>query len=630
MRNTFRLRASQRAVSDEQFVRLFAPRALDLIDELDDPWHGLVILRSAPGCGKTSFLRLLTPRPLRVAAMLHDDEKSKPTYDALRKHGALDENGPTLLGAMTAFTSEYRDIEDFDVAGGMFRELLNARIVISTIRAVLERTDKAYPEDLETIETSWEPDTDATIPARATGKELFEWASQIEREFYDRLDELGSGRRPVSGHTKLDGLSWFARAEIRDSTGLLQAKRVLLLDDLQFLSDRQRTLLIELLTASRHPCGIWIAERMEALGHREMLSEGVLRQRDFEGVIHLEKSWDKRKVAYRKFVAEIAELRSHRADGFEDREFLKSLAEHDDPAVWDKHFNEQCEVIERRIVERTEANSRYVELLAAARESSESPPIRARRWRATEILIEIDLGRAQGSFDFEVLSEEDSKKKMAALAQAADLFLRKEMDAPIYFGSDVLADVSSNNVDQYVEAAGDLFDEVSAKQSGPRIAASLLSVDRQHAILKGTALRRWEGLTSRLPRGYDARRFLEAICTYCQRETYRPTAPYAPGVTGFGITMKDRARLIDDPGGNESPFVRLREILASLVAHNLVTPRLGHKNKGKEYAVFYLNRLLCVHYDLPVGHGGWRPQSLIQLSEWVESGRVGNKGLFRE
>ena len=127
MRNPFRIRASQRSVSDEEFVQLFGAGALDLMEKVANPWGGLVFLRSAPGGGKTSFLRLLTPRPLRLTDQLADtDQQVKETRDALRDVGALTSSGPDLLGTMVVFTSEYREMAGFDRANALFRELVKA------------------------------------------------------------------------------------------------------------------------------------------------------------------------------------------------------------------------------------------------------------------------------------------------------------------------------------------------------------------------------------------------------------------------------------------------------------------------------------------------------------------------
>ena len=622
MRNPFRLRASQRAVKDEQFVRLFGAGALDLIDDIKDPFGGLVVLRSAPGGGKTSFLRLMTPRPLRFASRLQDGPYSRLTYDALRGKGAINEKGPALLGVMATFTPEYRDLVDVDPGLGMFRSLLNARIVIATVRAILEHSDRTYPDDLETVDAHWDPDVDVTIPAKATGAELYEWAANIERTFYDRLDDLGDSEW-TGGHTKLDALTWFATARLYYKHREIHTKRLLMFDDLQLLSNHQRKPLMDLLTTARANCGIWVAERMEALNYQEILSEGVLRHRDYEGVVQLENLWANPRKAYSKFVSQIADLRAREEDSFKGRDFFGLLSEEDDGNVdWEK----ACNTIRTRIKERTKNNPRYEEWMSSAASGDGSPYERAVHWRATEILIERDLARNQRAFEFESLSNEDYlSKDSSGMRNAAQHFLRRELSAPLYYGKAMIAATSSWNVDQYVDVAGDIFDEMVAKITGPRAEPAALTTDRQHEIIKLAAKKRWQAMPRRLPQGYDARRLLEAAGTFCQDQTFRPTAPYAPGVTGFAITMKDRARLIDGADNGPVDYRKLREVLASLVAHNEISPRLDHRNKGREYVVFYLNRLVCVYFDLPLGYGGWREKSLRDLSQWLEQGAAAVK-----
>jgi hypothetical protein len=102
----------------------------------------------------------------------------------------------------------------------------------------------------------------------------------------------------------------------------------------------------------------------------------------------------------------------------------------------------------------------------------------------------------------------------------------------------------------------------------------------------------------------------------CIQETHRDTAPYAPGVTGIGFPMSDRDLIIGE-GGGKKMLQELREVLGSCVAQNLLEPRLDHANKGQRWLVLYFNRLLCVHHDLPLGYGGWRPQKLQTLTKWL-------------
>lgn len=627
MRNPFRLRASKRAVRDEQFVRLFAAGALDLLNDLDAPWSGVLFLRSAPGGGKTTLLRLLTPGPLKKIFRLQDDTDVRPTRDALLKAGAITADGLAILGVMIGFTNEYRDLDDIGEssgrAKGVFRALVNARIVLATLRAVLERSDKAYPDDLGQLRATWQPVDGATLPADATGAELHAWASQIEEGVFDVIDDLGGEGKPLPrAAAGLEALHWLSLATLSDASGPIDLKRVLLLDDLQFLSEEQSSWLKETLTNARASCGIWIAERLEALPAEDLLAEGALEDRDYDGEIRLERRWRKRSVAYGKFVDQIADLRTQDADGFEGRSFFPALAEDLDPSEWDKVFQEQSRQIEQRLVARVGQQQRYEQWLVHRRLASGTARDRALGWREVEILIERDLTRAQRAFDFDALTEEDlSDKESSGVRAAAEVFLSREARAPMYFGRQKLAALSSSNVDQFVELAGDLFEELAAKSVGRRGSGQTLSAERQHAILKRAAERRWEGIPRRVPRGYEARRFLEALGVFCQSQTYRPSAPYPPGVTGFGITMQDRARLID-VSRNANAFGDLRTMLAALVSQNLLEPTLDHKNKGERLLVFNMNRVLCAYFDLPLGYGGWRKKSLKELSDWLAKGRA--------
>lgn len=623
MRNPFRIRASQRSTSDDEFVRLFGAGALDVMQSFDDPWGGLVFLRSAPGGGKTTFLRILTPRPLKLThAIAETNPQVKATRDALRDVGALGVNGPQLLGAMVVFTSEYKELAAFDRGNTLFRELVNSRIVVATLRSVVERAERQFPDDLAEFTFKWEPDSDATIPSRANGRDLFEWASRIERGFYNRLDELGAPGPIEGGHTRLDGLKWFAQARISDGHGKIEVKRVLLMDELQTLAPGQRTSLIEFVTNAREQCGVWIAERLEALTHKDLLSEGALKKRDYESVIQLEDRWSGNKTKpYARFVESIANLRASRAEGFQGRELFPLIGETDDLTLFEDALNVRSAEIEAEVLHASGPGGRYSAWLEATRNMVGNAMERAVQWRLLKILVVRDMRKAQTSFDFDALTlDEFESRAGSGTDRAAEHFLRTEVQAPIYFGREALSAVSSSNVDQYLEVVGALFEEISAKIRFRRDQPVPLTAVRQDALVRAVAQERWDDIVRRLPRGIEARRLLEAIGEFCRQQTFRSSAPYAPGVTGIAITMAERKTLIDSQEEEIAPFLKLRDVMTSLVAHNLLVPRLDHRNNNREYVVFYLNRLLCVHFGLPLGYGGWRAQSLRSLLYWQEAG----------
>ena len=62
---------------------------------------------------------------------------------------------------------------------------------------------------------------------------------------------------------------------------------------------------------------------------------------------------------------------------------------------------------------------------------------------------------------------------------------------------------------------------------------------------------------------------------------------------------------------------RFADLLASALAHNYLVADLDYKCKGERWMVLNLNRLLCVHFDLPLGYGLYKERPLDELCRWV-------------
>ncbi len=132
---------------------------------------------------------------------------------------------------------------------------------------------------------------------------------------------------------------------------------------------------------------------------------------------------------------------------------------------------------------------------------------------------------------------------------------------------------------------------------------------------------RWNEILTTIPNGQEIRRFLESIGKFCYSETYKPNAPYAPGVTGIGITMDDRSKLINPKFQEKYPqYSKLADTISTCIAHNLIEPYLNIKQGGKIWMILYLDRLLCLYFTLPLHYGGWRHKTLDQLNLWREEG----------
>ena len=85
-------------------MRLFGPGVLELLP----PAEGLGnvrVIRSAPGGGKTSLLRLFTPGSLLTLHAYRTRDDCKELYQRMRDLGAVSDVGPQVLGVV-ALTTE--------------------------------------------------------------------------------------------------------------------------------------------------------------------------------------------------------------------------------------------------------------------------------------------------------------------------------------------------------------------------------------------------------------------------------------------------------------------------------------------------------------------------------------------
>ena len=81
LRNPFLMRASERIESDVNFLRLYSPIVLDSLIEKnsnDTLWNNVIFIRSSPGGGKTSLLRVF--EQVRYLIYFHENRRSTKIY----------------------------------------------------------------------------------------------------------------------------------------------------------------------------------------------------------------------------------------------------------------------------------------------------------------------------------------------------------------------------------------------------------------------------------------------------------------------------------------------------------------------------------------------------------------------
>jgi hypothetical protein len=114
---------------------------------------------------------------------------------------------------------------------------------------------------------------------------------------------------------------------------------------------------------------------------------------------------------------------------------------------------------------------------------------------------------------------------------------------------------------------------------------------------------------------------LDSIGGYCRERTFLPSAPYAPGVTGVRLSLKELGKFSDGEMALAPQRQLLKKVLSECVAENLLMTRASAASTSREAGtVFYLNRTLCANYGLPLQMGGWQDVDMDDLIEWMERG----------
>lgn len=645
IRNPFLDRAADARIGsmaeERNFVGLFGVSSLDLISEqMQHIWERPLLMISAPGGGKSSLMRIFSPTALRyVEETAHIGKERQALFDKLTELGAMKQGHPFALGIWLRLSDEYRSLETFSSPNkhGLFYAMLNARIILSALNGICVLNDLVVSKDLRRVALSLRDNSSA-----ATVSNWAKWGAPNAQALYDNMATLEADLSGMIDNPFWDGdpsnlsnsglwsLDLLANLGIAIGGRKMEYRPLVMLDDIHELSPSQIHFLLGLLMSRQLNLPFWVSARKQALGLEELLTNnlmrGVQKERDYV-IIDFENS----KAGFRRRVLEISKLRvqsvaaqiggsSQAFDDFisDEREeiFLKNL----DMTV--------AEQIKERILKTAGAElGRFQGLISRFETQYQEPHDRCRRLRMLEILVNREMGKSQRSFSFlEISGKEFSKHENdQAIVAAAELFFAKECKLPYYFGSPRLIAMSSFNIDQFLRLAGALFYEILTAIRLERDRDSFVSPERQDQILKKAAKSFMDDIPSMVPNGVTVRRLVQSIGEMCRHETYRATASYAPGVTGTAITVHEFESLRDQAHKGNGGYSELYEAIESSIDNNIFESEPYYKCKGQEFLVLYLNRLLCVPFDLPLQRGGFREQKLSTLLSWSQKGYHSSK-----
>ncbi|NMF88184.1 hypothetical protein [Aromatoleum petrolei] len=620
--NPFLERMSERTTSDMEFVRLFSPKILEKLDE--DAFDGAVhMFRSAPGAGKTTLLRAFTPSALRAFWNSRNRPELSESFQKLLNRGLLTEDdSPQLLGVFLSCASGFADLPSSEglQQEGLFRALLDCRIVLRTLRSLGALLGLSAPEQLAEISLDY-----ATvprlqgIPERRNALELATWAEEHEQRVYAQLDSfIEPTSATLPSHLRFEGVLWLQSIQFLYEGRVVAGQRLLMVDDMHKLRRRQRALLIDDLTVMRPSIPVWLAERTVALG-TELLSQGVREGRDLREY-NLDRMWSDPKGAnqFVSYAQNILDRRMKNQDAVPAGSFTQCLR---DKLVSSEVRSQVADGIQRfrNEVERHQSNLRYAQWLARADQYTVDQNLESLlELYVTRILLVRDASKRQLSLDLTLTEEELEDRDSSQLRGAAELFMHEELGIPYYFGFERLCVMATNNVEELLALAAALYVGLQTKQV-LRKSEPILSPLEQDKLLREAAGRKREFIPKSHTEGTRAQRLLDSIGAFCYEQTFAPNAPYAPGVTGVRLSRSELTKLTAPSNPLGPNGIILQRVLAECAAENLLVQRESQATGSRDSGtVFYLNRSLCAHYGLPLQMGGWRDVSVGELMKWME------------
>ncbi|MBK1650392.1 hypothetical protein [Rhabdochromatium marinum] len=636
--NPFLERMSEHTTSDTEFVRLFSPKILEKLAE--DAFVGAVhVFRSAPGAGKTTLFRAFTPPALRAFWNSRKLPELSESFQKLLNRGLLtDDDSPQLVGVYLSCASGYADLPSGETLEqeGLFRALLDCRIVLRTLRSLGTLLGFSGPEQLAEVSLDHTKlPSLPSIPVFENALQLANWAEDHERRVYAQLDAF---MRPTDtafpAHVRFEGVLWLQSIQFIHDGRIVGGQRLLMVDDMHRLRRKQRALLIDELTVMRPYIPVWLAERTVALG-TELLSQGAREGRDLREY-NLDRMWSDPRGAsqFILYAQNILDRRMKNQDAVPLGSFTQGLR---DKLISSEVRDKVADGIQqfRNEVQRHQSNARYTQWLARADQYTVSQNLESLlELYVTRILLVRDASKRQLSLELPLTEEELEDRDSSQVRGAAELFMHEELGIPYYFGFERVCVMATSNVEELLALAAALYVGLQAKQV-LRNSEPFLSPMEQEKLLREAIARKHGFIPKSHTEGTRAQRLLDSIGAFCYDQTFAPNAPYAPGVTGIRLSRRELEKLNGQAPSLGSAGVTIQRVLAESVSENLLVQRESQATGSRDSGtVFYLNRSLCAHYGLPLQMGGWRDVSVGELIKWMErrvtrsSAKLGNLKLF--
>jgi hypothetical protein len=604
-RNPFAKKNTELFADVASFLRFFSPLGIKrLFASVSSPLlEGVWIFRSPPGFGKSTTFRLFTPSTLRELQNQRS-EKTKihnETISELNKFDVFGEQYPRVLGIYINVADGFSEIHEIfdEKALPVFRAFINAKVILMTIAALKDFYFLHFEDGLEDF--SIEVDNDISwgaLPKTTSLQALSDWAENAELQIIKGISTLELADEKYLLHTEYSSLKWLRKARILYKGKQHITKTLVMFDDVHNLAYSQRDDLLESITVIRPHYPIWLGERLTCLTEKETLIEGADKRRDYN-ILNLDKV-ETSPVEFKRFIESIIRARMDMSSvgGFDTWLTINAVERN-------KRCKKAYEALIPQIVDVRLRGGFSERIGSKAFEDCEPTFSLVAEMQSILTSIAKYLNKNKSW----PLLEESIENMPKAEPAFVEYFLHTQYNIPYYIGSDVLTKYSTASVYEVLQIAECFFEEIykaSMRQSGGN---TQLKISVQEKTIRALAKEKFDKLTGVVRYSAAAQKLLSNFANTAFERSNKDSAPYPPSITGFALSDVEMEKLVSD-----EKYAQLNTILTDLRKHNFVTIRKNKENNS----VFYLNRLLCVHFNLAGGYGGWNKFDLSTLTTWME------------
>ncbi|MES2050141.1 MAG: hypothetical protein V4447_17210 [Pseudomonadota bacterium] len=631
MDNPFKKRATEFIDEPAALLSLISHEPLKIFfDENEDEplFEKLVTIVGTPGSGKTTIARLIELDTLMTLIRSSGDSEVKNLITTLNKANILHDLQPKILAFRIPVGSNLRDIWELPytsaVRSALLRSFLQAKAVLGWLR-------KLEQEEVElssiTIDIRENKETEAKIIHAHDAVELRNHARAVEEQIFriitalvpppeDKLPTMTSNL----GYNAFDVIETIS-APLFSNKAPIKLIPLFILDDAHELHPDQFGDLNDWLRNRELKLARWLMTRVDALStekFRAALSEaqseekpGTTKGRD-EIMALLQRTGGK--SAFKKIANDISRRYIAQMSAFRHKPgtTLETFLDAPPQMIADRYIKE----ISGSIDELIEENKFTAVQIATVKNSIPNKVTEDERLALTRILLHREKRRtpqtelfAVETDDEDLESEQDLFNVKPSLITGAGIQLLHEYGRPFYFGLDRLSDASDDNIEQFINLAGALVDEIETKVlRGKTGKLAHLDARTQHQALTERALKtidEWD-----FPRSHSVKKMIAFIAKKCIEKTRAPNAPLDDGANAFGVPQAEMELL-------KTRYTVLGQVLHYALAYNAISLREKYNCKRKEWCVIRLGGLPIIEHKLTFSKGGFCEGHLSDLAESI-------------